>query len=289
MAETLNSQYENYAKLTAGRTRYLELGSGPPLIMLHGMGHASSANSFDYVIEPLSKHFHVYSMDMLGFGLGDRTIKDGPTFSLIVDHIREFMDVKDIPKAHFVGHSAGGWMSAILAYESPDRVDKLVMLCSAGMNVAVSAGVGHIQEIPSLEQLKERAVSGMADNSKVTAEMVDQVAAAQSAALNTAGAITSLDPLLQQMETPEIRERYLLQRRLPFIKSKTLVVWGIGDRMDPYPTWTDEYEALEGDMSKSTKPWTIPNAQHVLLQTGHGPQLESVDETVELLTNFLRD
>ena len=68
MAETLNSQYENYAKLTAWRTRYLELGSGPPLIMLHGMGHASSANSFDYVIEPLSKHFHVYSMDMLGFG-----------------------------------------------------------------------------------------------------------------------------------------------------------------------------------------------------------------------------
>jgi len=289
MAEILNSQYENYAKLTSGRTRYLELGSGPPLIMLHGMGHGSSANSFDYVIEPLSKHFHVYSMDMLGFGLGDRLIKDGPTFSLIVDHLREFMDVKGISKAHFVGHSAGGWMSAILAYESPDRVDKLVMLCSAGMNVAVSAGVGHIQEIPSLEQLKERAVSGMADNSKVTAEMIDQVAAAQSAALNAPGAITSLDPLLQQMETPEIRERYLLQRRLPHIKSKTLVVWGVGDRMDPYPTWTDEYEALEGDMSKSTKPWTIPNAQHLLIQTGHGPQLESVDETVELLTNFLRD
>ena len=85
MVVKATTKYEKYAKLTAGRTRYLEAGTGPPLIMLHGMGAGTSANSFDFVLEPLAEHFHVYAMDMLGFGLGDRTIVDGPSFSLIID------------------------------------------------------------------------------------------------------------------------------------------------------------------------------------------------------------
>ncbi len=278
---------EKFIQLSAGRTRYIEAGAGAPLIMLHGMGAGTSANSFDFVLEPLAEHFHVYAMDMLGFGLGDRTIVDGPTFSLIIDHVREFMDTQGIEQASFVGHSAGGWMLTILAYESPDRVNKLVMLNSAGMNVEVSAGVGPISQIPTLEQVRERVGGGMADDSKVTSEMLDQAAKAQHAALSVPGAQHSLDPLLHQMGTPEVRQRYLLQRRLAHIKAKTLVVWGVGDTMDPYPTWTEEYEALGGDMSKSSKPWVIPGARHVLLQTGHGPQVESVKETVDLLVDFL--
>ena len=289
MVVTATTKYEKYAKLTAGRTRYLEAGTGPPLIMLHGMGAGSSANSFDFILEPLAEHFHVYAMDMLGFGLGDRTIVDGPTFSLIIDHVREFMDTQGIERASFVGHSAGGWMLALLAYESPERVDKLVLLNSAGMNVQISVGVGPISEIPTLEQIRERVGSGMADDSKVTSAMLDQMAEAQHAALSVPGAQHSLDPLLHQMATPEIRERYLLHRRLPHIKAETLVVWGVGDTMDPYPTWTQEYDALDGDMSKSTKSWVIPGARHVLLQTGHGPQTESVEETAKLLVDFLSD
>jgi pimeloyl-ACP methyl ester carboxylesterase len=288
MVVKATTKYEKYAKLTAGRTRYLEAGTGPPLIMLHGMGAGTSANSFDFVLEPLAEHFHVYAMDMLGFGRGDRTIVDGPTFSLIIDHVREFMDSQGIERASFVGHSAGGWMLTIMAYESPERVAKLVMLNSAGMNVEVSAGVGPVSQLPTLEQIRERVGGGMADDSKVTSDMLDQIAAAQDAAWSTPGAQHSLDPLLHQMATPEIRERYLLQRRLPHIKAKTLVVWGVGDTMDPYPTWTKEYEALDGDMSKSTKPWVIPGARHVLLQTGHGPQTESADETAKLLIDFLK-
>lgn len=288
MVATAITKYEKYAKLTAGRTRYLEAGKGAPLIMLHGMGAGTSANSFDFVLEPLAEHFHVYAMDMLGFGLGDREIVDGPTFSLIIDHVREFMDSQGIERANFLGHSAGGWMLAIMAYESPERVDKLVMLNSAGMNVQVSAGVGPVAQLPTLEQLRERVGGGMADDSKVTSEMLDQMAEAQHAAWSAPGALNSLNPLLHQMGTPEIRERYLIQRRLPHIKAETLVVWGVGDTMDPYPTWTQEYEALGGDMSKSTKPWVIPGARHVLLQTGHGPQTESPQETVGLLLDFLK-
>lgn len=289
MTATVTTKYEKYAKLTTARTRYLEAGSGPPLIMLHGMGAGTSANSFDPILEPLAEHFHVYAMDMLGFGLGDRTIVDGPTFSLIIDHVREFMDAQGIAQASFVGHSAGGWMASILAYESPERVDKLVMLNSAGMNVEVSAGVGPISQIPTLEQLRERVGGGMEDSSKVSNEVLDRLAEVQYAALSVPGALNSLDSLLHQMGTPEIRERYLIQRRLPHIKAKTLVVWGVGDTMDPYPTWTTEYEALDGDMSKSTKPWVIPGARYVLQQTGHSPQVESPDETIALLTSFLQD
>ena len=41
------------------------------------------------------------------------------------DHIREFMDLLGIEKANIAGHSMGGWIATLLAYESPDRINKL--------------------------------------------------------------------------------------------------------------------------------------------------------------------
>ena len=278
---------EKFIELSAGKTRYLEAGSGEPLIMLHGMGIGSSANGFDVVLEPLAEHRHVYAMDMLGFGLGDRDILEGPTFSLITNHVREFMDSQGIEKASLLGHSAGGWMGAIFAYESPSRIDKLVLLCSAGLNATPSPGI-RSDEIPSYEQSRAGAANQFLDKSKATDALLDRVAEAQQAALKQPGALHSLDTLLQQMETVEVRQRYLLHGRLQHIKAPTLVIWGEGDTMDPYPTWTEEYAALGGDMTRSTKPWVIPGAKHVLFKTGHNPQNEEPEQLVEVVLDFLK-
>ena len=280
---------ENYVQLTAGKVRYLEAGSGDPLLMIHGMGFSNSANSFDPILDEMAKHFHCYALDMLGFGLGDRELVDAPTFDTIIDTFREFMDHIGIEKAHYIGHSAGGWMGAIFAYESPERIDKLVMLCSAGMNVEPSAGIGNAPAVPTLEQMKERTAGQFLDKSKATGPIVDHMAKAQKTAADQPNALASLNPLLHQMATPEIRNRYLLQRRLPHIKAQTLVIWGEGDTMDPYPTWTQEYALLGGDMSKSVKPWIIPGAKYVLLPTGHSPHWEQPAETVQLLLDFLQN
>ena len=283
---------EQYIDLTNARTRYIEAGTGDDhLILLHGMGIASSADSFEFVIDDLAQRYHILSLDQLGYGKGTRTIVEGPTFDLTVDHVREFMDARGIARASFVGHSAGGWTAALLAYESPGRVNKLVMVGSAGLNVAMSAGVAAgaaAPKLPTLDELIERNKGQVLDASKVPAERFKAVAESQLEMVSQPGAFDSLRPIMTQMGTPEVRQRYLLQRRMPHIKVPTLMVWGVGDVMDPYPTWNEEYEKLGGDMHRSSKPWAPPGAKFKKLNTGHSPQLEDPEVLLPVLLDFLK-
>ena len=72
---------EHRIALTCGENRYLEAGNGPPLLLLHGMGIATSANSHDLLIPHLATRFRVLAPDLLGFGLGTRQVQAGPTFA----------------------------------------------------------------------------------------------------------------------------------------------------------------------------------------------------------------
>src|SRR5687767_325561 len=118
-------KYEKYEDLSNGRVRYYEAGSGDNhTLLLHGMGSQTSADTFAFIFDKLAEKLHVYNLDMLGFGKSSRKMEYGPTFEVVIDGIREFMDKKGIQKVNLVGHSAGGWFGSILAYESPERINK---------------------------------------------------------------------------------------------------------------------------------------------------------------------
>ena len=285
-----HSQYEKYIDLTNGRTRYFEAGdSDHHVIMLHGIGILSSANSYRWILEEMAKKYHCYAIDGLGWGLGTREIAggEGPTFHMVIDHMREFMDAKGIEKASVIGHSAGGWITALLAYESPHLVNKLVMLGSAGWNTTVAFGI-QMRSLPAPAQI-ETITRGRFANWKTTPpepefreflEEIQQVA-------DQPGALHSLDPLLHQMHTPEMRNHFLLHRRAAHIKVPTLIIWGEADYQEPWPTWTREYEALNGDMSKSSKPCLIPGAKFLLMPTGHQIHWEMPKESFKAISEFL--
>lgn len=278
---------EHYIDLSLARTRYLESGTGPALLMLHGMGHSSSADSFEIVMPMLARHYRVIAPDLLGFGKGDRQIEAGPTFDLMLEHLREFMDALGIARANVAGHSMGGWTAAHLAYQSPDRVAKLVLLNAAGLNAQIAPNVGAIKEVPPLAKLAEQARREFRDPSKATDAVVDAIARSRHTMLSQPNALHSLDPLLAIMQSPTLRARTMLHRRLSKITAPALVIWGAGDVMDPYPTWTAEFERLGGEMARSSKPWVIPGARHVLLPTNHYSHWELPEEIARLLGEFL--
>lgn len=277
---------EHRIALTCGENRYLEAGNGPPLLLLHGMGIATSANSHDLLIPHLATRFRVLAPDLLGFGLGTRQVQAGPTFELILEQLREFMDRLGLARVHLVGHSLGGWLGGLLAYQSPQRVQRLVMLSSAGLNREPAAGVGAALQ-PAREQLRELVRGWLHDPRRLGAAELDRVVDGLYAAAAAPGAVTSLDPLLAQMQVPTVRERYMLHRRLPFITVATLMLWGEHDPLDPYPTWSAEFDALAGDMHRSSKPWAPPGARFARLPCGHYPQWELPQQTAALIGDFL--
>ena len=197
---------EHVRDLTLGRIRWLEAGEGEPVLLLHGMGMYSSANMFDFVIPLLAKRLHVLAPDWLGFGKGVRVLEEGPTFELMLEHLREFLDTQGLRSAHVLGHSMGGWLSALFAYQSPSRVRKLVMLCAAGMNRAPAAGI-RSEKVPTAQELRAMFKSGMLHPEAADPKLIEAAAAACERIVSEPGALHSLDPLLHQMETPSLRNR----------------------------------------------------------------------------------
>jgi pimeloyl-ACP methyl ester carboxylesterase len=116
------------------RTRYYELGSGEPMVLIHAeegfSGHAS-ANYFAKNIPGLAKHFHVFALDRLGSGLTDnpKTDKDY-NIHAEMDHIVQFIQTLKLGKVHLVGHSHGAGMALFISVEHPDIVNTLTIIDS---------------------------------------------------------------------------------------------------------------------------------------------------------------
>jgi pyruvate dehydrogenase E2 component (dihydrolipoamide acetyltransferase) len=208
------SKYEKYEQLTQGKVRYYEAGSGKDVLLLHGMGVYTSADTFQFQFEALAEKYHVVAMDYLGFGNSDRVLGNGPTFDVIVDGIREFLDIKGLEQVHIVGHSAGPWFGGILTYESPDRVLSLTGIGSAGMNATPVASVSGYQA-PTAESTKASNMNSVYEGSSLTEEMAGEMGLQMLKYANRDGAVDGLRPLVNQMADADVRKSYLLQRRLP--------------------------------------------------------------------------
>ena len=102
---------------------YEEMGSGEPLILLHGNGEDHTI--FDNVAKQFAKQYHVIAIDTRGHGkspLGDEP------FSLyqFAEDLNEFMNEQKIEKANILGFSDGGNIALIFASEYPEKVIKLI-------------------------------------------------------------------------------------------------------------------------------------------------------------------
>ncbi|MDQ1635715.1 MAG: hypothetical protein QOJ32_2524 [Frankiaceae bacterium] len=90
------------------------LGAGDPLVLVHGIGDSRAA--WTTVVKPLAESFEVYAVDLPGFGVSP-TLEDGRTPSprALAAAVVTWMDEQELPTAHIVGSSLGGWVALELA------------------------------------------------------------------------------------------------------------------------------------------------------------------------------
>jgi pimeloyl-ACP methyl ester carboxylesterase len=98
-------------------------GDGPPMVLLHGIG--GSHINWMSVAPTLAQSFHVYALDMIGFGFTPKGRRDSklPTQARYVD--RFISEVAEAP-AVVMGHSMGGLVAMLLAAQYPAAVERLV-------------------------------------------------------------------------------------------------------------------------------------------------------------------
>jgi len=104
--------HERSVTLDGVTWRYWHAGSGPPLLLIHGfMGYSYS---WRFNVEPLSRHFSVYAMDLPGCGFSQRTQEPECTLAGDAEAVLRFMDHVGIEEADVVGSSRGGGLSIVL-------------------------------------------------------------------------------------------------------------------------------------------------------------------------------
>ena len=97
-----------------------------PLILSSGLG--GSAAYWQPNIAALAAHFRVIAYDHRGTGRSDRALPGTVTVDDFADDILALMDALAIPRAHLVGHAAGGVAGLALARKAPARLDRLVVV-----------------------------------------------------------------------------------------------------------------------------------------------------------------
>jgi pimeloyl-ACP methyl ester carboxylesterase len=132
---------DKFVSVAGLRTRYLEQGRGPVVILLHGASLGSAADVFRRNLGPLADMgLRVIAYDQPGFGLSDDPPEWGVKFR--TDFILKFMDALGIDKAALVGHSQAGNMAAELAVAHPDRISHVVVLGTGSLLPPLPAGEG---------------------------------------------------------------------------------------------------------------------------------------------------
>jgi 2-hydroxy-6-oxo-6-(2'-aminophenyl)hexa-2,4-dienoate hydrolase len=132
----------HYVEAGGIRTRYLDEGSGPALILLHGGGAgADSYSNWQSTIPAFANHFRTIAVDMVGFGGSSAPDPAQFEFSQAtrVAHLRAFLQALKLPSALLVGNSMGGATALGLAAEFPDMVEKLILMGSAGLTTEIHA------------------------------------------------------------------------------------------------------------------------------------------------------
>ncbi len=117
------------------RRAYRMAGSGPVLLMIHGIGDSSS--TWRAVMPALARDHTVIAPDLLGHGASAKPRGDY-SVSGYANAMRDLLTVLDVDRVTVVGHSLGGGVAAQFAYEYPDRFERLVLMSTGGISRTLS-------------------------------------------------------------------------------------------------------------------------------------------------------
>ena len=257
-------------------------GSGPALVLLHGV--TSSSQTWRAVLPALSRAHSVLVPDLLGHG---KSAKPRGDYSMgaFASGVRDLMVAVGIDRATVVGHSLGGGIAMQLAYQFPERVERLALVASGGLGSSVHRLL-RAATLPGSELvlplLAHRAPIAAAE---LLGKALDRVGIrlgtdglemarghaslrdpeARQAFIHTLRA--SIDPGGQRVDA---RDRLYLARVLP-----TLIVWGAKDPIIPCNHGRRAHELLPGSRLE------------IFDEPGHFPHVEQPERFARVLEDWI--
>jgi pimeloyl-ACP methyl ester carboxylesterase len=250
------------------KIQYLDAGSGPVVILLHGLGGNSANWAFN--VAALAQKFRVVVPDQVGFGRSDKPLINYRV-ATYVDFLDKFLDELKIPRASLVGNSLGGWIAASYALKYPGRVERLVLVDAAGFAPPKDFDMSTLSGLNPSTREQTRRLLGLVFFNKVLFASDAAVDAALTQRL-TAGDGYTIQSLVESI----YRNEDALDGKLSAVKQPVLILWGRDDGLTPL--------AREGEHFKRE----LPSAQFVVFDNcGHVPMVERAAEFNAAVLKFL--
>ncbi|WP_336966470.1 alpha/beta hydrolase [Sphingobium aquiterrae] len=255
------------------RTNFHDEGVGKPVLLIHGSGPGVSAwANWRPILPVLSRSRRVIAPDMVGFGFTERP--EGIVYNLEtwLRQILSFIDELGIEQADIVGNSFGGALSLALAIRHPDRVRRLVLMGSVGVQFEITEGLDAIWGYePSISNMRRVMDFFAYDRGLVN----DELAALRYRASIQPGvqeAFSSMFPAPRQRWVSSLASAEDDIARLPH---PTLIVHGRDDRVIPLATSLRLHSLIEDSQL------------HVFGRCGHWTQIEHAARFSRLVEEFL--
>ncbi len=268
-------------RLPGRRVSVLTMGSGPDVLLIHGLGGAKS--SFFDTAATLSRDYRVHALDLPGFGSSSKPATAPYTARWFADTVCDTMDALGISRAHVAGNSMGGRVAIELGLRRPERVASLVLLCPAVAFVkrtyhpivrALRPELGLLPHHFSRDKVTEHFWSLFADPDAIDPSVADVVVDEfQRIYASPGGRIAFLSAARNiYLDAPYGRNGFY--GRLSQLETPALFVWGSHDRVIP-PAFAQHVAR-----------W-LPSAEQIVLDgCGHVPLVERGGQTTGLLERF---
>ncbi len=262
---------------------YAEAGSGPVLLLIHGMG--GTFENWELVIELLARHNTVVAPDLPGHGASAPGAGDYSIGALAAG-LRDLLIALGHDRATLVGHSLGGGIAMQFAYQFPEITERLVLVSSGGLGSEVSP-VLRAAALPGANLF----IAATAGPGRVAGSALARGLAAVG--LQPKPDVAEVARGYASLADPEHRAAFLAtlravvgtggQRvdaadRLYLIKGvPVLIVWGERDPIIPAHHAEQACKAIPGSRLE------------IFDGVGHMPQLEAPGRFVAVLERFLAE
>ncbi len=243
---------------------YYDVGSGPTLVLVHGLG--GDADQWAFCFQALSASHRVVALELLGFGRSDKPMI---TYRIagFVEVLEGFLQALGIERASLLGHSLGGWIVATFALQFPSKVDRLILNDACGIDSGAIMPPVDLN-ISTHAHMREMLDSMFYDKSLVTNELVD-LAYCLHLERNDGPTIRSV---LETFFCPDEK----LDHNISGLNAPTLLLWGEQDALTPPSLARNLQRLIRGSRLE------------VIPECGHFPALEKPAEFTQRVLEFLR-
>lgn len=255
-------------------TNYHDVGTGDPVLFLHGSGPGVSAYAnWRLPMERLRDDVRIIAPDLVGFGYTvppEGVAYDRQTW---LTQIVDLLDALGLDRVSVVGNSFGGSMALALAVAHPERVDRLVMMGAVGVPFEITKGLDDVWGYEPSEETMGRLMreTFAYDPGLVTDELVRSRYEA------------SIRPGAQEQFAamfPAPRQRWVdamafTEEEVRALPHPALVVHGRDDKVIPLSN------------SLTLLQWIDDSRLHVFGRCGHWTQIEHADAFADVVRSFL--